>query len=339
MRRINSLSPASDTWRVCSAVSRAELGPLYSGLIWVLLVLALPAPSFAGSDHDGELGRWVYSGALEMGVFAHTGKGRMDSTEITGPRVSNPRIGMDGPLQLLPFSRSREEVLSMLVGGTFEVMTPELLSSLGHPRLFLDVNISNPFTKEVGLGREGDPSKLRFPDPYDSSFIQGEDAIEGRGGQVAVQHQGPQIHAGFGSAFTLDVGADRIRIKPSLVYSRIITDVYAIGNRASRLTNSIDPNRTFEDTYRTISLQESRREVYHGAGPALEIEYETGERLGPFMMTVFIKGHASHLFGDLKTRLEQSNPAYPDEKFFWKYSQDRWVYRASTGLRFRWVPK
>ena len=93
-------------------------------------------------------------------------------------------------------------------------------------------------------------------------------------------------------------------------------------------------------------------EVYHGLGPALEIEYETRNRVGPFAVSLFAKGNASYLFGDLKTEMQRTNQdgdVYQlndmgeqvpiDESVNWKYTQDRWVYRVTTGIRFRLVPK
>lgn len=311
------------------------------GVALVAGVLGLPLVSQAAPDHDGEIDRWVYAGGLEVGIIGHTGYGRTTASDISGPRVPNPRPvfgDVDGD-QILDTDSSREEIDSALVGGTFEVMSPAMLESFGRPRAFVDLNISAVFTTEVGLARDAEPGEMGLPSPIVEAQIIGENAIVGRGNKVTVQHQGPQIHAGIGTAFTFDIGTERIRIKPSLVYSRIITDITGVGNRAVRLNDLTADLRTFENTYRTIELQDQRTEVYHGMGPALEIEYETGERIGPFRIALFLKGHATHLFGDLKTRMQQSNPDYPDETISWKYSQDTWVYRGSTGIRFRWVPK
>ncbi len=300
------------------------------------------ADSSSGS-HGDELERWVFSSAVEIGVFGHTGKGNVDATETGTPRIANPnfQFGDSRSQFVVPEEGSREDVLSMLVGGTFEVMTPSLFDVRTQPRLFLDVNVSAVITNDVGLARDGDPGPLGFPNRFQPTGILGEDNVAGRGTKITVQHQGPQVHAGLGTALTFDFGPERIRIKPSVVYSRITTDIFAVGKRAVRLTGIQNP-RDFSSEFRTINLSEKVREVYHGVGPALEIEYETANRLGPFAISLYLKGHASHLLGDLKTRMQKTNPdpqVVGTETIRWKYSQDRWVFRAGTGMRFRLVPK
>ncbi len=330
-----------------------ELGCLLIGLLCSVLSVSLPTLCHAASDHDAELDRWVLSGAVEVGVFGHTAKGNADSTLISGPRIDPPRTDLgDGPLTVIDPLAGREDVLAALVGATFEVMTPKLFSAPGRPRLFLDVNVSSALTSEVGLARDAQVGELMFPDPLVAGQILGEQLVVGRGTELSVQPQGPQIHAGFGPAFTVDFGTDRVRIKPSIVYSRTMLDVSAITKRVVRLTNDIADARTLFPQlppippggnltvdYRFIQVADDQTEVYHAIGPALELEYETGNRIGPFALTLYIKGHASRIFGDLKTRFEQPNPVFPAEIVRYQVTQDRWNYRASTGLRFRWVPK
>jgi hypothetical protein len=318
----------------------------------VLLLVALPSSANAQSDakpnaksdakSDGD--RWGFAGAFEFGIFAHTAKGNIDSTELTGPRVTGPGGGPPLPqfgdlsTSVVDPQASREEVQSMLMGGTLEVMTPELISEFGRPRLFMDVNVSGLITSEVGLARDADPDEMALPDPRSSGTPIGEGAIIGRGSKITVQNQMPQIHAGLGSAFSFEVAGERFKIKPSFVYSRLRYEIYGVTHRPVRLNNDAGLNLSLEDDYRLIILSEEQEEVYHGIGPAIELEYDTASRIGPFDVTLFIKAHASHLLGDLKTRFTQANSEYPDEIVRYKYSQDRWVYRASTGVRFRWMP-
>ena len=324
--------------------------PLSSRVARVVICLAVVsgitatarAESETARTLEGEIDRWVFSSALEVGLFAHTAKGNISSTDIDGPRVSPININagdQPGTLVIQP-AASRQQVTSALVGGSFEVMSPRIADVATHPRFFLDANVSAALTNDVGLAREADPGVLGLPSPLGNQIL-GERAVVGRGTKITVQHQGPQFHAGLGTALTFDFANERIRIKPSFVYSRIIMDIDAVAKRAVRLNGNNGPSRTYENTYRSIELSDSTREVYHGIGPAIELEYETRNRVGPFAVTIFLKGHASHLLGDLKTRFQQTNtdPQTTDETVFFKYSQDRWVYRASTGIRFRLVPK
>jgi len=331
--------------------SRIRIGFPAISCFWVALLLTAgwPGASYAQSDaskrFDGELDRWIPSAALEVGIFGHSGKGNVDATRTGTPRIDPPNfpIGDQRNPNVVKPEASRDDILSALVGADFEIMTPAIADIATHPRFFLDVNISVPITNDVGLARDAEPGELGFPPVFNPRRLVGEDTIAGRGTKITVQHQGPQIHAGLGAALTFDFGEQRIRIKPSFVYSRIKADIFGVGHRAVRLRN-FDPGipRDFDAEFRTVALSEKRSEVYHGIGPALEIELETANRLGPFSLTLFLKGHASHLLGDLKTRMQQTNQdptVVGEETIRWKYSQDRWVFRASTGLRFRLVPK
>lgn len=303
--------------------------------------LALGLASLASSAAESVVledpTHWVVSGALEVGIYGHTGKGNARGSLLTGPRISNPSPNEDLGPTVIPDLRSREQVLSALVGGTFELMSPQLSEDAGRPRLFVDVNISAALASEVGLARQFDPGEMSLPSPVSPGASIGEASIVGRGSKITVQPQGPQIHAGLGTAFTLELTDSLVRIKPSIVYSRTILDVAAMSNRAVRLPPPAGPI-TLETHFRLIQLADDFTEVYHGLGPALEVEYEPGTRLGPFGITLYIKGHASYIFGDLKTRMFGANPDYPDETVTWKYTQDRWAYRAATGIRLRWDP-
>ena len=335
--------------RIAGAGSRTRSGFPAITCIWVGLLLsaAWPNASYAQSDaserFDGELEKWIPSVALEVGIFGHSGKGNVDATLTGTPRIDPPSVtnGDQADPNVVRAEASREDITSALVGADFEIMTPAMADISTHPRLFLDLNISAVLTNDVGLARDADPGEMGFPPVFNPNSIVGENTVAGRGTKITVQQQGPQIHAGLGAALTFDFGEQRIRVKPSFVYSRIKADIFGVGNRAVRLR---DPSgiRDFDSEFRTIELSEKRNEVYHGIGPAVEVEYETGNRLGPFSLTLFLKGHASHLLGDLKTRMQQTNPdptVVGDETIRWKYSQDRWVFRASTGIRFRLVPK
>jgi hypothetical protein len=297
--------------------------------------------------HEGELERWVFSGALEVGLMGHTGKGNVRGTPTGSPRATNIdpiRLGDEATPNVVADDASREQITSALVGGNFELMSPALADVPSQPRFFMDVFVAAALANEVSLARDGNPASLGFPDVFDQRQPLGERLVAGRGNGVFVQPQGPQLHAGIGPAFTFDLfGAHRIRIKPSLVYSRMRVDVTGVAHRAVRTANTVDfRNRVFADEFRTIELREKTDEVYHGIGPALELEYDTGNRFGPFEVTLFLKGHASRLFGDVTTDLSQANPNPPadaEERVFWKYRQDRWVYRGSTGIRLRYLPK
>jgi hypothetical protein len=327
---------------------------LLTRLMWLMLLasgfLAF-VTALSATAEDENLKRWVPAVALEASIYGHTGKGNISSSELVGPRVSvsfptqsgdfspvedpnNPGTFID--VITYPLA-SRQNVLNALVGVSFELMAPAFTTSGMAPRLFMDLNISETMGAEVGLAIDADPGDMSLPFPRSPSTVIGEGAILGRGSKITVQNQGPQIHAGIGTAFTFHFGPETIRIKPSFVYSRIKQTVSTKTRRAVRLNNANGARVDIDDPndFRLLLFDDSIEEVYHGIGPALEIEYETGGRVGPFDVALFIKGHASRLFGDLTTDAAAANPAYPEEQVFYKYSQDRWTYRVGTGVRFR----
>lgn len=306
----------------------------------LMSIFGAPTTSRAEDPASAARPTWVLYGGPEVAIYGGTGKANSSSSEITGPRVANPRprIGDLGTLISDP-ERSREEVLAALVGGTFGVMTPELMSGPVRPRFFLDVNISAAMASEVQLARRSNPGPISINEPRSPSFPTGEGTLLGIGTQITAQPQGPQIHAAFGPAFEFSVDENIVRIRPAVVYSRTVLDIKGQTKRAVRLNEDAGVNQTLDD-FRLIELDDSMREVYHGAGPALEIEYEPGMKLGPFNLTLYLRAHASYLFGDLETSLQQANPdpAAPGETVSWRYEQDRWAYRAGTGLRLNWAP-
>lgn len=239
------------------------------------------------------------------------------------------------------------DVLSGLLGATFGLMTPAPLDIATHPRLFVDLSVLPTLTQETAIARSGDPGEygIRLPIARASPFV-GERLVAGTGTQITSQHQGVQLHIALGSAFTFDFGEHRLRIKPSIQYSRTENKISVEARRAVRIVNAdpIDPitpsNGRIRSlaSYRFVTLADDFTEVFHGLGPALEIEYDTENRVGPFVVSVFLKGAASHLFGDLETEFVAANPDFPSETVRFKYKNDPWTYQATTGIRLRLVP-
>ena len=325
-------------------IRRRNARRILEGILAPVLYAAIATSSAPASAEKLDLEdptHWVFSGALEVSIFGHTGKGNTQGTLLTGPRASDISAIDDLGPSVVGNVASREEVLAALLGGNFEIMSPQLMATAGRPRLFFDFSLTGVLGQETGLARESDPGLFAIPsEAINSGSAVGESAVTGGGTKITVQPQGPQIHAGLGTAFTLEIREEEvIRIKPSLVYSRTILDVDALTHRAVRL-NSPGGIVSLDTHFRLIQLSDDFTEVYHGLGPALEIEYEPGIRIGPFGITLYLKGHASYLFGDLTTKLSGVNPDpnSPGESVSWKYTQDAWAYRAGTGIRLRWDP-
>jgi hypothetical protein len=309
---------------------------LFHSLVVLALVTIQPGVSHAASDRELELERWVVSGSVEMGLHGFSAKANARSSDIIGaPQPPINQLPTDGPYpELIDPIHDRNDVLSALIGGTLEVMTPQLLRTVGKPRLFLVVNLSGVLTSERSIVRDGDPGPFTYPD-IGGINTPGDSLIGGQGTQVRAQSQNPYFAIGLGPAFTFDLWESRIRIKPSVVYSRHHIDLSAITQRAIR-TEAPAPTL---DSYRLISLTDDREKINHSLGPALEVEVDTDSRFGPFLLSVYIKGHAGRILGDRETDMQQANPDVQGEFVRWHYESETWTYRASTGMRFRWVPK
>lgn len=312
---------------------------------FVACSLVLIAGSAVAASDDEELDRWVPSVALEVGGFGHTGKGNIDGTMVVGPRadIGPTQATINGDFsddRLTNPLASREEIASMIIGGNFEIMSPRLIDAPSHPRMFMDVSVFATNTAEVKLARDANPGVMAVP-PEARGRLVGDGSILGRGSQISVQHKDPQVYVGIGVALTVPMPRGKLRVKPSFTYSRIPVDVATTTRRAIRQRPANDPGNPFEiddpGDYRLLIFDDYREEVYHGAGVALELDYGTGEYWGPFEVGLYLKGGAARLFGDLKTEVTSSNPAYPAEQIFYKYSQDRWVARMSVGFRLRLV--
>ena len=285
--------------------------------------------------------QWMIYGGPEIAIYAQTGKGNISGTEITGPRVDPicPGCGDLGTAVTDP-ERSRETISSFLAGGTFGALTPAL-DLPGKPRAFADINISSAQTIETSLARRGNPGVVAFPSEGRSFLPIGEGAMSGEGTQMSVQQQGPQIHASLGVSFEFPISeTELIRIKPAIVYSRTIVDIEGTTVRPIRLNDDFGDAQQLDD-FRIVNLGASQRKVYHASGPSLEIEYFPNITLGPLAISVFGRANASYSYTSPKSILKQCNTAggQPDECVTWKYTQDRWAYRATLGVHLNWVPR
>ncbi len=106
---------------------------------------AIAARAQGGAEQGSHgLADWILYGGPEIGMYGHSAKATSTSTSLTGPRVGNPNatLGDLGTL-VAEQQRSRELVMAFLAGATFGGLTPAL-DVPGRPRLFVDLNLTNP---------------------------------------------------------------------------------------------------------------------------------------------------------------------------------------------------
>jgi hypothetical protein len=323
----------------------------FGGSIAAATCLVLTAASPAASEdvrdrYDGELRRWELAAAAEFGVYARTAKGNGSGTLLVGPRAANANRGgnKDGPNTVISPIEGENDIYSLLMGTTLTVMTPSLADVQTQPRLFFDVSILAPSTLESPVARQGDPGRFGLPFANANVVVINEPQVLGTGTEISSQEQDYQLQAAIGPAFTFDFGENRLRIKPSFRYSRSQNVVSAVADRAVRLVTA-DPiipgtNQRLRslDGYRLLALKDSQKEIYHAIGAGLELEYLTRNQLGPFELSLYLRGAATYILGDRKTSFFQANPEYPAESVTFHYKNDPWAYQAATGIRLRFSP-
>lgn len=314
------------------------------GLAVVLSSMIASVSGAEGADRFDEVDHWSFSGGVEAGVYGTTAEANASGTPLVGPRATNINFLSDDVSTVIADLDGENDVLSGLLGVTFEAMSPAALDIAARPRFFVGVSLLPPLTQETSVARAGDPGEFGIPaDVARAAGFVGERLIVGTGSQITSQHQGLQVHVALGAAFTTEIGGHRVRIKPSIQYSRVENKVSVEANRAVRIVNQdpLGPPGTGRirslNSYRLLGLRDDFTEVYHGVGPALEIEVDTDERVGPFDITLFMKGAGSHSFGDLETEFVVSNPDFPAEQVRFEYENDPWAFQVTTGVRLRLV--
>jgi hypothetical protein len=159
------------------------------------------------------------------------------------------------------------------------------------------------------------------------------------------------LTAGAGAALTFRAWDRVLRIKPSMEYLRQEVSLRGLVRRAVRVDptpGAPPPDDTF---FRTVDLSGQTSRVYHGLGPGLEIEVETG-RAGNFVVALYASARAWAFLNNDDLRVEDFNddavncpPPPPgqvncsSESATFGFSQNDWAYGGNLGLRFRWSPE
>ena len=100
-----------------------------------------------------------------------------------------------------------------------------------------------------------------------------------------------------------------------------------------------------------MNLAGENSHVYHGLGPGLEVELETG-RAGPFKVALYVSAKGWKFLNNDPQSFEVRNadPLYcpppppgqvncSSESATFGFTKDDWAYGANLGIRFRWVPE
>ena len=306
----------------------------------IAVVVLMPGATAAESESD-EVGRWVPALAVRSAILAQKAEASVSSGNILGPGFPYFAIGS----KIRPTDESDEDrMVTPIVSGSLELMTPGWQDLPGRPRLFAHADAGAAFARNRTIAGENRPDEFALPSflPQQLQNDIPEPSIVGQGSRTKAEVKRLLIGGGAGVAFTVELLGRRLRLKPSFEVLREEIEVEGAVQRAVHLDPPPAPGRDLPrgasglEDFRLIALSGREREVYHGIGPGLELEAEAA-RVGSVMLTVFLSGRAVRFLGDLDLAFSAVNEY--GEQAAWTFEKERWAYGADVGLRFRWVPE
>ncbi len=301
--------------------------------------------------------RWVPAFSFQSGVNAQNGTGTLSTSDVLAPYNPGGISTADYSIIIPGTPQSASSRLMTPYGGiSLEIMTPTLgaLRDAGPLGLsvFAHIDVAYSFGPEYNLPATGNPGTFVSSIPNQlTTLTQG--AITGQGGRTIVSVNPFLLTAGAGAALTFRAWDRVLRIKPSVEYLRQEVSLRGLVRRAVRVdpTPGAPPGTPNDTFFRTVDLSGQTSRVYHGLGPGLEIEVETG-RAGNFVVALYASARAWTFLNNDDLRVEDFNddavncpPPPPgqvncsSESATFGYSQDDWAYGGNLGLRFRWSPE
>jgi hypothetical protein len=325
-----------------------------------------PAPELAEvrNPQDTE-NRWVASLAVTSGVLLQGQDGSINSCLFANPANATGECPAPGSTPLRPSTSDHDLAIVAFVGGNLELMSPALPIPT-RPRLFVSGEFLPIFSADRDVAGEGDPGCVRGPEPSDDNVCAsdqdpnnprsspyGEQDARGVGSRVTTTYDTLSFGANVGVAFPARAGERRLRIKPSvgwLSYKAELTGVLTDATcralppppaGATQCTNAANGSM---GALRETSLggRDSRR--FHGVGPGLDVEMDTG-RFGPLGTSLYLGGRAYRTFGN-RTLEVQTMEVYPMDGLplagqavsgEWEVEMKPWIYRLGVGLRLQWL--
>jgi len=317
-----------------------------SGHRVALLVAILVTPLAVHASEQEGADRWIASVAAISGVTFQDWEGDVESTVCRGCTIPDP-LGGEEPLR--PPASEDDRDVSPFVGGSFELMTPELPIP-GSPRFFVGAEISRTFSTERKVAQNGEPGTVRSPAPEAAQPTTpfGEDDALGQGSELVATMD--DVHYGMhaGVSFPLEIYGRPLRIKPGIAWLRyeveleglvVNADCRAILGRTECNDNLAPP---FTGFLRETRLPASSTETFDGLGPSLDIEMDTG-RMGPLGTSIFLGARVYRILGDQDVELRSGPVAFDDQlgqdeaAARYRFEVDDWMYRIGIGLRFAWL--
>ena len=279
----------------------------------VYVLSGTPLPATASDRAEEEDRKWLPSLAVLMTL---AGQGTDSSSQSNLRPTDNPGI-------LLQESQA---VLFPSIGGSFELMSPVVLSAGGKPRVFAHVDLLPILTTDRKLAFEGAPGPFSFPDV---EFFP-EEAIEGQGSRTSLDVSSLAYGAGAGIAFSFDLMGYDFRIKPSIEYYRYSGTFRGIVSRAFKTANNTPVERLVQ-----LTLTERRTWDNLGGGVEFEVTVLKSRR---FEGVAFVTARGFAPLGDRSISGRVTNPATPvDDEALFRYKASPYLYNFGFGFRARWT--
>jgi hypothetical protein len=311
--------------------------------------LAAAEPRSARSGHEGR-DRWIPSLALIGGLSIQNWDAAV-SSEIC-PECIFPDLAAEA---LRPTVMDSDIDVTPFIGGSFELMTPELPIPTS-PRLFIGGEVAAAFGTERAVALEGDPGELRSPlSPEDSLITHyGENSVKGQGSETVAEMDNLIYGAYAGISFPFEFNGRPLRVKPSVAWVRYGVDVRGLVVDAQcrpfppppfTPTTTRCNDTTFSTGFqREIRLEDSASKTFNGVGPGIDIEMDTGQ-FGPIGSSLFMGARFYKILGNRKVELsdsgsftdELSAPGTDEVAAQWSFEVDEWMYRVGVGMRFQWL--
>ena len=320
---------------------------LLAGLLLASAVSADTEDARAASER-----RWTPGLAVWGGVTVQNQDASVASRCATGgPALTIndvPLVPCSLPPALGPAAMRRpvtnnEDVVSPLVGGSLELMTPTLEFLPFRPRVFGSVELVTYYSPERKIAREGHASGPKVPENRPELYNFPAVAFGGLGSQTTSQVQWLGYGAKLGLAFPFELAGRRLWIKPAAGWTRFKVDVKGLVIHAIKDDLNPPPNFQYGANVRVIQLVDSDTQVLNGFGPGGEIELEAG-RFGPLGANVFFDLHTYRMFGkrgvDLSiTKRVPAGGGFGQDTYTanWSWEADPWMWRTSAGIRIQWL--
>lgn len=308
--------------------------------------------------------RWIPSLAFTSGVFWGHQHATVSSDcfdPAAGPSTPascNPQIEEYGPV-LREGADENELAVTPYVGGNLSLQTP-VLFSLGRPRLFASIDLPYQFGIDRNVAQKERPTGAEEPNNPEATETIDDAGLLGVGSRTRSETEGLAFGANAGVAFSFAAFGREFRVKPSAnwiryrvgVRGRVETGICLTsgGIRLCELDGIPPPDGMGgeADAFTRVITLKSRDSIwFHGIGPGLDFEMDTG-RFGPYTVSLFFGGGGYYLLGDRSLAFERqrtiANPEREDEfseptgyraRFSWRANP--WLYRAGIGLRLSWV--